>query len=394
MSSMLSLALLSAVSGLSPAAEPAPPPIINGGDATEDDYAMAGAMVQHAVLTLDYFGTFELRSLVCSSTLIAPDVVMLAAHCIDETLLTFGFGTVDEREIRWTREADLSAWDGSAILDWPEDSVKAWDWVMHDSWDAYALETGLSLNHDIALLFLEEALTDAPLSYLISAEESSQIEEGLDVTVVGWGQQTATGTFEPIPAGTYGYKQMGISHINELNDYELQIGDLESDVRKCHGDSGGPTFLEIETDSSVTFRQIGVTSHAYDETDCFETGGVDTRVDYYLDWIDAEMRARCEDGTRAWCDVPGILPAPGEGGGDSGTGGTDGGGDDTGPGGVDSGIDSGIDGGVDDGSDGDGDEANDAKGCGCAASPASAPGAVWVMGLIGAAALRRRRSAR
>ena len=52
---------------------------------------------------------------------------------------------------------------------------------------------------------------------------------------------------------------------------------------------------------------IGVTSHAYDETDCFETGGVDTRVDYYLEWIENEMTSRCTAETRAWCDTPGIV---------------------------------------------------------------------------------------
>ena len=81
-------------------------------------------------------------------------------------------------------------------------------------------------------------------------------------------------------------------------------------MRKCHGDSGGPTFLDVETDSSESMRLIGVTSHAYDDSDCNETGGVDTRADAYLDWIDAEMTARCDDGTRVWCDVTGILPPP------------------------------------------------------------------------------------
>ena len=55
---------------------------------------------------------------------------------------------------------------------------------------------------------------------------------------------------------------------------------------------------------------VGVTSHSYDASDCFETGGVDTRVDYYLDWIDQEMTRRCDDGTRVWCDTPGIIEPP------------------------------------------------------------------------------------
>jgi MYXO-CTERM domain-containing protein len=60
---------------------------------------------------------------------------------------------------------------------------------------------------------------------------------------------------------------------------------------------------------------IGVTSHAYSaEEDCY-LGGVDTRVDAYLDWIEEAMIAACDDGTRSWCDEPGI-PDPGAAAGD------------------------------------------------------------------------------
>jgi len=66
-------------------------------------------------------------------------------------------------------------------------------------------------------------------------------------------------------------------------------------------------------------RVIGVTSHAYDWTDCREKGGVDTRVDYYLDWIDDEMRTRCESDERVWCDEEGIIPPDDLGGGSTNT---------------------------------------------------------------------------
>ena len=67
-------------------------------------------------------------------------------------------------------------------------------------------------------------------------------------------------------------------------------------------------------------RLVGVTSHAYDETDCAAKGGVDTRVDHYLTWIDEQMRSRCEDGTRVWCEVEGIIPPPTEEEGKGGCG--------------------------------------------------------------------------
>jgi hypothetical protein len=110
--------------------------------------------------------------------------------------------------------------------------------------------------------------------------------------------------------GTFAVKQMGESFIARLAQYEMQIGLAESDVRKCHGDSGGPTFLNIDTTTDDPMRVIGITSHTYDASDCARTGGVDTRVDYYLDWIDAHMRSACDDGTRVWCDEPGILVPP------------------------------------------------------------------------------------
>jgi len=285
-----------------------PSTIINGEDATRDDYPMTGGMLLDADLSMSG-SNYHLRMLVCSSTLIAPDVVLLAAHCIDPDVLTSGFGTLDNTDIRWTREADLTAFDGTSrsTPDWPDDAVKAADWVAHPDWDYRALRMGLAENHDIALLFLDEPVLDVPYAYLAKEAEAEQIEEGLLVDVVGWGQQVASESQWDAPAeGTYALKQMGESYLNEVSAVEMQVGGAEEDVRKCHGDSGGPTFLGITTDTADSTRLIGVTSHAYDATDCNEVGGVDTRVDHYRAWIEEELQARCADGTRAWCEQTGI----------------------------------------------------------------------------------------
>ena len=169
---------------------------------------------------------------------------------------------------------------------------------------------GVSVNYDIGLLFLEEPVLDVDPAVLITADEAEQIVEGALVDVVGWGQQVATSTWESPPAGSYGYKIMGTSTIDELGSHEFHVGEASADVRKCHGDSGGPSFMEVDSDSSEPLRLVGVTSHAYDQSDCNETGGVDTRVDAYLGWIDAEMASRCVEGTRAWCEEFGVLPPP------------------------------------------------------------------------------------
>ncbi|MFH1468303.1 MAG: trypsin-like serine protease [Pseudomonadota bacterium] len=350
------LALLSPVRAEAPAHIPVP--IINGESATEADWPMTGGMMMDADM---HFGGHNghFRMLVCSSTLIAPDVVLLAAHCIDPDSFTYGYGSLTNIDIRWSRLADLSAHDGSSVAEWPADAVPAWDWVHHPEWDIWGLSTGVGHSYDIALLFLDQAVTDVPFAYLPTTEEAVQIALEDEVTIIGWGQQTDD---RYPPAGTYGYKQMGISNVSELGEYELQVGLEPEDVRKCHGDSGGPTFKLFQTDTIDPWRQIGITSHAYDQTDCRMTGGVDTRVDAYLGWIDGELRARCADGTRVWCEEEGIPVAP-----------------------VPAPVDT-----ADDGDTG-GDDDDDFFGCGCASGGAGGGMAALLLGALGLTLARRRR---
>ncbi len=358
-------------------ARPDAPAIINGEDASADDYPMTGGLLVNGTLELDGFGSYPLTDMfICSSTLIAPDVVLTAAHCVDPYALTYGYGDLLDGSYGWTTEADLTMYDGTADRDLPAGSGTSFDWTMHPDWNMNALGMGLAQNSDIALVFLAEPLLDVQPAILPTAEEAAAIEEGLEVVVVGWGQQSATDMWETPPAGSIQIKQMGTSHVAEVADYEFQVGKVESDVRKCHVDSGGPSFAMIG-EGDEPMRLVGVTSHAYDTTDCFETGGVDTRVDFYLEWIDAEMRARCEDGTRSWCDEPGLLTPDyyaGTSGGDEGTDGTDG----------TDGIDDGSTG-TDDAAEASEDE--DAK-AGCSALGLGAAGLTALLAL--GAVLRRR----
>lgn len=275
-----------------------PDPIINGQDADETIHPETGGLLLRLEES-EQEGIF----LMCSSTLIAPDVVLIAAHCVDPAAFCYeeidGDGCI--QEVGWSRKSNLSAWSAGAT-DWPDDVVMASDWIKNPTWDYYSLAYGLAANRDIALVFLEEAVTDVDPAVVVTADESTELAEGDEVTVVGWGYQTSDLT------GELGVKEWGVSDISRMNSYEMQIGaDFEA-VRKCHGDSGGPTFRDFpDSGATVTERIIGVTSHTYDQTDCEETGGVDTRIDYYLSWIESEMVSRCRDGSRAWCDEEGII---------------------------------------------------------------------------------------
>ncbi len=324
-------------------------PIINGESCGIDVLPQTVALIVDAEVDFGQ-GGMPFRALLCTGTLIAPDTVLTAAHCLDPLGLTFGFGTVNRADYYVSTTSDLTALSGEsqALPPLPADARLASDTVIHES---FTLEvqpmTGLGNFNDIGLLFLEEPLTDIVPSIVMTPEEAEGLAVGDEVQIAGWGQR---GPDQSSPAGT---KQCATTNIYEVGDFELQIGNEPETARKCHGDSGGPTFIDIETDSLRKDRVIGATSRAYDESDCLK-GGIDTMAPAFYDWIDGHMTSRCESGERSWCDVDGVVPASfydeEEGGGETG----------------------------------------DAAGCGC--NGGSTKSSLVGMLLVGLAMMRRRRS--
>ena len=266
--------------------------------------------------------THPMRSVICSGTLIAPDTVLTAAHCIGLSELLHQDYKVSDESYHVSFDEDLSTLasqtpivdGGVAVL--PGDSLEARFWVAHPKFDIkdIAGQKDLGQIPDLGLIFLKRPRWGVAPAALISKTEASQIVKGVSVRVVGWGR--TGGSY----SSSFGAKICANSFVNEVGTYGIQIGSDSTKPRKCNGDSGGPSFMTVKANTADAERIIGVTSRAhYTETVNCSKGNIDTRVDAYLDWIDATMKKGCASGgRRAWCEVPGIPVADtdfGDGGG-------------------------------------------------------------------------------
>ncbi len=347
--------------------------IINGEAIDSDEFPSAGQLIFSGEVA---FGQYEIPMTMpmCTATLIAPDTLLSASHCVDEFFLHYGLGSLIDPRFCVSFETDLSwmgdmSYQGNAPL--PDDAVCGSHWVQHPGWDIQAMLNfqgeGLDNFHDLSLIFLDELVEERAFAYLPDREEGDQLVEEMEVDIVGYGQRTPEpqDPMNPDPEAAF-KRYWAHTYINELGEHEMQIGSDFDSGRKCHGDSGGPTYVEVETDLSVSRRVIGVTSRAYSVDEDCNIGGVDMRIDGFLDWVEEELIAACDEGVRLWCDEPGIpRPDPVEVGDDDTTG------DD--------------DDGLDDDDDDDG-------GCECAQAPRPVAPALASLLILGAAlGLRRRR---
>ena len=203
--------------------------IINGEEATEGRYS-------YAVSLQDKWGHF------CGGSLIAPDVVLSAAHCAGGE-----YNAVIGRH-------NLTISNG--------DEVPVKVEMKHPEYDSDATD------NDFMLLFLERA-TDEEVDFVHVGPEVPPV--GTKVSVMGWGdtdieydvKEAATALME-VEVVTISNEECDASSSNKTGweyDYNDQITDnmicaKDTLEDSCQGDSGGP--LVIRTNAGD--MQVGVVS--------------------------------------------------------------------------------------------------------------------------------------
>lgn len=187
---------------------------ITNGEADEGRHPYVGALVSY-----DNKG----MHLICSGTLIAPRVFLTAAHCL-----------LDE-------PADLSvsfdAFVGAPRLG-PDVEVHRGQAHAHPD---FVDETGPGDTHDVAVVVLDEPVTDVRPAVLPAARrlDNARLDTGDPLKVVGYGREGYDG--KRFFGG--GGRRFAFSPFDRLEPFKLHLTQRGDDGGTCRGDSGGPAFL-------------------------------------------------------------------------------------------------------------------------------------------------------
>lgn len=203
--------------------------------------------------------------LVCTATLIAPDVALTAAHCLippvfgnlSFTLDTDGSNGTDEMiPIRFTHQH-------------PDFDERVDPFI------------DLAARNDVGVIILERPVLDVPVEQIDDPSFDTAIDPGGLLPMVGYGlpQWSSTG---------FGLKRDATVMVDRADLFEFAT--VPADPQPCLGDSGAPLFVE----SPSGRRIVGLVSRAMGRSEMCDTGAIITRVAPYAEWIGEASRDRSE----------------------------------------------------------------------------------------------------
>ena len=277
MKCLATVAVAGVAVSLAPVAQAAPEPrVVNGEPATVSEFPYIVSLGHLGYVTEGWS-----RGHMCGGTLIAPHLVLTAAHC------------VQDRETGLTHPGVLAVGrpDASGLLDNITDERLIESIHVHPKYSAS------SYSYDAAVLRLRTPFVDAKI--LTPAESSVSWPGGTKARVAGWGvtqvynsapsSRLMAGSLQTIPDEACGSDRwfdvdglslQGYGSAFRAESMLCAIGvSAHTAVDTCQGDSGGP----LVAGSGDAARLVGITSWG---ESCAETKpGVYTRVASLTDWL-------------------------------------------------------------------------------------------------------------
>ncbi len=202
----------------------------------------------------------------CTGTLVHPEVMIYAAHC--------GGGY---NQIRF----------GESINGGPGRTVQTEFCKTYPG-------GGPGNGNDFAFCKLAEPVTDVPIVPILMGCETSVLQPGTEVVIVGFGNANN---------GPYGIKREVTTTINNVTGQgEAFIGGGGKD--SCQGDSGGPVYVKLKNDqfgdpADDTWRVFGITSYG----GACGGGGYYSMMHNGIEWFEAESGVDltpCHDAQGNW----------------------------------------------------------------------------------------------
>ena len=223
-------------------------------------------------------------SVECTGVLVAPTVVLSAAHCDDSNLVSVRIGSHNLDDTAAGETIPVSK--------------------------RFAMPNWIS-SYDILVLVLAHPATARPRP-LATGWAALDLVDGAAATLVGYGaidrqaqqytpvlQQADTTITDAACARSVG--------CNAAAKPAGELGAGGNNVDTCPGDSGGPLYLRTSYGTFVA----GITSRAYDDaTDACGDGGLYTRPDKVVAWIEEQAGVPVAQGPRP--EVAPITMAAGE----------------------------------------------------------------------------------
>ena len=211
----------------------------------------------------------------CTATLIAPDVVLTAAHCLEPAV--FGY-------LGFTLDPDLS--DGAQGV------IKALVVHPHPDFDNdTAAFLDLAERNDIGIMILERPVEDLPPEQI---DLAAGVATGTELDLCGYGRNS----WGELMAGTKRDARVGIARTEEH-----EVATTAEGPQPCSGDSGGPLYADTPEGRTIA----AVISRAVGASRMCDTGAIATRVAPHAPWI-AEASADRDVGCAGAVFLPFAWP--------------------------------------------------------------------------------------